>query len=164
MKKITLTTLTLVILLVTFSTASASFGGDDKCKTKCCKAKKNKELSVALADLEKAMNKLEAELKTVTILVRTETRKSLAQNRVFTARPVRVISYASSFSSSPTPEETVTVDAKYKIDFKDLGKEMERVQQDMTIAPPSQSIDFSNISKEMDEAQERMSSFPPVNM
>ena len=150
-------------MLVTFTTASAAFGGDEKCKTKCCKSKKNKELTVALADLEKAMNKLEAELKTVTVIVRTEMRRSFNESRVYAARPVRVISYATSFAS-PMPEEAVTVDAKYKIDFKDLGKEMDRVQENMTSAPASQDIDFTNLSKEMDEAQERLSSFPASNM
>lgn len=157
MKKITTLTklFTLAALLVTVSTASASID-DGKCKTKCCKNKKDKELAVAMAELEKAMNKLEAELKTVTVAIT----RSEVKRTVRLVRPVQAFAFASAFATVVTPAETVSVDARYRIDFADLDKEMDKVQQDMTSAPDTtQQIDFSNLQKEMDATQERLSSF-----
>lgn len=155
MKKIiTLTKMfALAVLLVIFTTASASFGGDEKCKTKCCKDKKNKEVTITLAELEKALDKFEVEFKTTTaVMIRTEIRQSLAKLRTIKVRPVQVLSFA------PAPEETSTVEAKYRINFNDLNKEMDKVQEDMTTSPDvSQKIDFCNLEKEMDEAQKQLS-------
>src|SRR5688500_12051224 len=109
MKKTTLTkTIALAILLVTFTTASASFGGDENCKSKCCKHKKNKELAVAVAELEKAMNKLETELKSITALVQSEVSRSLNQSLPATKTRVQVLTFSSYAVVSPEP---VAVDA-----------------------------------------------------
>ena len=65
-QKITLTKmLTLAVLLVCFTTASASFSGEEKCKKACCKEKSSKEIKAAVAELEKALQQLEVQLKTL---------------------------------------------------------------------------------------------------
>lgn len=151
-KTITLTKmLALAIMLVTFTTAIAA-SGDDGCKTKCCKEKKEKEMKAALAELERAMNKLEAELKTFTaVMITTEVKQSFQNTRIVRVRPAYVMAFA--------PAETTAVESKYKINFDDLNKEMDKEQEKMTTAPDmSQKIDFSNLNKEMDEVQQKMSS------
>jgi hypothetical protein len=155
-KTITLTKmLTLAILLVTFATASAT-DGDGKCKTKCCKEKKNKEVMAAIAEMEKALNKLEAEFKTVSaVMVTTEVKRSFAKMRTITMRPVQVFAFAAAATTG-----TDAVDAKYKINFNDLDNEMDKEQEKMTAAPDlSQKVDFSNLDKEMNDVQERLSSW-----
>jgi hypothetical protein len=154
-KTITLTKmLALAIMLVTFTTASAT-DGDRKCNSKCCKEKKNKEVMAAMAELEKAMNQLETELKTVSaVMVTREVKRSFAKLRTIPIRPVQVFAFA------PAITEADAVDAKYKINFNDLDKEMDKEQEKMTAAPDmNQKIDFRNLDKEMNDAQERLSSW-----
>ena len=154
-KTITLTKmLVLAIMLVSATTAFASFGDEKKCRTKCCKAKQAKELKIALAEMEKAIRELETELKTVTaVMITSEVKQSLQQLKMISkSRPVNVFAFA-------TAEEKSTVEAKYRIDFSNLNKEMDTEQEKMTSSPaPEQKINFSNLAKEMDDVQLQMSS------
>ena len=155
-KSITLTKmLTLALLLVAFTTASASFDGD-KCKTKCCKEKKNKEVAAAIAELEKEMDALKAELQNLpAVIVKTDTREALQVLRTIKLRPSAIIAFASTIE---TAEAASTVESKYKIDFSNIGKEMDQVQEKMTVATDaSQKINFCDLENEMDKVQEDLS-------
>lgn len=160
-KTITLTKmLTLALMLVTFTTATASFDGEGKCKTKCCKEQKQKELTVAIAALEKAMSILEAELKAVAATAVTpKMKRSFTKMRTIKT-PAQMFAFAASFEVA---EET-EADAKFRINFADLDKEMDAAQEKMTVAPASgQKIDFCNLEKEMDDMQKQMSRMDNIN-
>lgn len=153
-KTITLTKmLTLAILLVTFATASASFGGDEKCKTKCCKDQKEKELTAVIAELEKAMTELKAVAAT---MMTTEVKQSLVKMKaIAVARPMQVFAFASLAETFEAENES---EAKFRINFTDISKEMDNEQAKMTTSPDAgQKIDFSNLEKEMDNVQKEMS-------
>jgi hypothetical protein len=127
--KITLTKLfTLAILLVSFTVVSASTGGDDSCKTKCCKSKKTKTVSVAVADIDKAFEEMEAEIRYITVAVTKDVKQSLRTIRykkvIAPEPPVVVIA----FDIADDKE----VDAKQKINFNALDKEMNQVQEDLS--------------------------------
>ena len=145
--------LVLAIMLVSATTAYASFGGEKKCRTKCCRAKQAKEMKMAMAEMEKAIKEFGKELKTVTaVMITSEVKQSLQQLKMISKSRPHMFSFAAA-------EETSTVEAKYRIDFSNLNKEMETEQEKMSSSPaPDQKIDFSNLAKEMDDAQLQMSS------
>ncbi len=129
-RKFTLTkALAILVLLVSFTVASASIGDDDTCKTKCCKTKKSQSVTISLAEIDKALEELDAELETVTALaISKEVRKSLKTLRL---KKIVVTSEAPSFIIAFDGEEN-SVDANQKINFNALDKEMNQVQEDLS--------------------------------
>lgn len=130
--KFTLTTLfTLVIVLVSFTVVSASTVADDSCKTKCCKEKKTKTASAAIAEIEKALEEIEAEMEYVTAVAVTEnvkqSLKALKVKKMILRQdsPLVVLAFDAT-------DEAKDVDAKQKINFSALDKEMNQVQEDFS--------------------------------
>jgi hypothetical protein len=119
----------LAILLVSFTVASASSGEDDTCKTKCCKSKQAKSISVSVADLDKALEELDAEISYVTaVAISKEVKRSL---RTLRFKKVTVTTETPAVFFAFNAEEN-NVDAKQKINFNALDKEMSQVQEDLS--------------------------------
>jgi DNA-binding protein YbaB len=130
--KFTLTTLfTLAILLVSFTVVSASTLGDDSCKTKCCKNKKAKTASIAVAEIDKALKEMEADIEYVTAVAVTKHIKrsvKALQVKKMILRPETAVMVM----AFDVADETKDVDAKQKINFNALDKEMNQVQEDLS--------------------------------
>ena len=128
--KFTLTTLfTLAIMLVSFTVVSASTGTDGSCK-KCCKSKKTKAVSVAIAEIDKALAETESDIEYVTAVAVTKNikrslKKLRFKNVIVNETPVVMMAF-------DFTDETKDVDAKQKINFSALDKEMNQVQEDLS--------------------------------
>jgi len=129
--KLTLTTLfTLAILLVSFTVVSAAGSDDDSCKTKCCKSKKNKTVAVSRAQLDKALDEMEADIKYATAVAVTKSVKGLKTLRyknisISNEAPVILMAFEND-------DEIRGVNSKQKINFSALDKEMNQVQEDLS--------------------------------
>ncbi len=158
--KFTLTkTFALAILLVCFTAVSASTLENDSCKTKCCKNKKVKAVAKTTVDFNKALKEINAEIRYVTTI-------GIAKEIKNTLRTIRLEKIAF-YSEMPSilfefdiVEENNKVDAKHKIDFTALDKEMNQVQEELSKFDgntTTSKIDFSALDKEMNNAQEELS-------
>ena len=158
--KFTLTkTFALAILLVPFTAVSAASFGDE-CKTKCCKNKKSKTVSVAIADLDKALEELKTEIRYVTAVAITKEGKNSL--RIVRLKKVAVVPETPAVFFAFDIVEENTVDAKHKIDFNALDKEMNQVQEELSRleenkVDATQKIDFTALDKEMNQVQEDLS-------
>jgi hypothetical protein len=142
-------TLSLLLLLVVGASASPVTTGDDtsKCKKRCCKAKaSDKEVQLAIKEVNEAMQELSAQLKNLEgAKIKVEV-QSLAQ------LPVKLIKTTNGFILSYAPEaETSQVGASQKIDFQNLDKEMDKVQEDMTQMDPALQKDDAKSRKPAEE-------------
>lgn len=149
---ITLTkTLTLAMLLVAFTAASASFGGSDDstCRTKCCK-NKSKEFRQAMNELKAAMKEIETEFRTVTATLQTK------QVRVVRfARPMMAFATAGANSQFSVKEDG-------QLDYETMDRQMDSVQEEMSRLDTedkasAQKINFKALDQEMDQAQAELS-------
>lgn len=152
---ITLTkTLALALLLVAFTAASASIGGDDssKCRTKCCKVKKNKEYARAMAELKIVLAEAGNDLKQISTIVAREVGHNI--------RVVRFTRPVFAFAEATATAET---DATFSVRNEALDMEMDAVQEELSRyetgenKSASQKINFGALDQEMNQVQEELS-------
>jgi hypothetical protein len=135
---ITLTkTLTLAALILVFAGASAAnIKTDDttKCKKSCCKHKQiQKEVNEATAEVNESMKDFNIVIKAFSsATVNAELEKA------FALAPLKVISQGDRFIfiSNVEPVKS-TVEAQQKIDFSNLNKEIDKVQENMSQMDPA---------------------------
>jgi hypothetical protein len=147
-------TLTLSVLLLVFAGASASNGktGDDKdtskCKKHCCRSKEtNKEIQASLKEFNEAMKELAVQMKSF-----DAAKLKIELVQTMSELPVKVIKTTNGFVFSYAPEmENNQEDAKQKIDFSNLEKEMDKVQEGMTQMDPALKKDDAKSRKTADE-------------
>jgi hypothetical protein len=150
---ITLTkSLTLAVLLLVFagaSAAGAATGNDTiKCKKHCCRNKETeKEVQLAMKGFNEAMKELTIQIQNLeTGRVKADVIQTLSQ------LPVRMVKTTNGFMLSYNIDADETqVNGGQKIDFNNLNKEMDKVQEGMTQMDPSLKRDDARSRRAAEE-------------
>lgn len=120
--------LSVLLLIAGASTASTVTDGDkdtSKCKHECCKAKTAKEVKEAMKELKAVMKGLAVQVTAMDINVEVSEAVAVA--------PVKFVRKANRVIVSVEPACSKETEVKdQKINFTNLNKEMEQVQEDMT--------------------------------
>lgn len=131
-------TLTLSLLLIVFAGASAasikSDGDKDtsKCGRRCCKDKESaKEMEQATKIFNDAIRELVVQVRSIdAVKLKSQTTQS------FTVLPVKMIKTTNGFVFAFAPDNNTRAEAKQKIDFNNIDKEMDTVQENMSQMDP----------------------------
>jgi len=138
----TFTAAVLLLVVINASAANTSSDGNEKCKKHCCKKQQGTTVTTdeTVKELKEAIKTLVAELKTINTA-------ELAQ-QVSKVMPVRIISNGNGIIIIDQEEESKEAQ---KINFRNIDKEMDMVQEDLGQMDPTLKKDDTQTRKAGEE-------------